>query len=232
MSSDFVKSVSQFAEMVGVQPSYVTMYVKRGKIYKTDNGIDITHPTNIAFINNIRSKSESKTDIKSEKSDKKTPSKTSKKTAKTSTTKSIPIIKTDYQSTNTNPVSDNFDVVSLDNQKKKEEINKKKLEVEKLKLTNARLRGEMIPTELVKNLITNFSASIIKSYREGSDRLLMEISHMKRLTLQEDALMKGELIKIINDSHDVAISETMKSLESILKSGPENLEDDEDEDED
>ena len=167
------------------------------------------------------------------KNQKKTESKPVKKTtSKKPTVKKEPIIKTDYQSTNTHPPTDNYDVVSLDNQKKQEEINKKKLEVEKLKLTNARLRGEMIPTELVKNLITNFSASIIKSYREGSDRLLMEISHMKRLTLEEDALMKGELIKIINNSHDVAISETMKSLESILKSGPENLEDDEDEDED
>jgi hypothetical protein len=226
MSSDFIKSVAQFAEMVGVQGAYITMNVKRGKIYKTDRGIDITHPTNIAFINNYRSKNDNK-------QPKKTESKPVKKTtSKKPPPKKEPIIKTDYQSTNTNPPTDNYDVVSLDNQKKQEEINKKKLEVEKLKLTNARLRGEMIPTELVKNLITNFSASIIKSYREGSDRLLMEISHMKRLTLEEDALMKGELIKIINDSHDVAISETMKSLESILKSGPENLEDDEDEDED
>jgi predicted transcriptional regulator len=226
MSSDFIKTISQFAEMVGVQPSYVSMYIKRGKIHSVDKKIDITNPTNVAFINNFRSKNENKQPKKTEnKSVKKT---TSKKPPQ----KIQPIIKTDYQSTNTNPSTDNYDVVSLDNQKKQEEINKKKLEVEKLKLTNARLRGEMIPTELVKNLITNFSASIIKSYREGSDRLLMEISHMKRLTLEEDALMKGELIKIINDSHDVAINETMKSLESILKSGPENLEDDEDEDED
>ena len=171
--------------------------------------------------------------LQENKNQKKTESKPVKKTtSKKPAAKKEPVIKTDYQSTNTHPPTDNYDVVSLDNQKKQEEINKKKLEVEKLKLTNARLRGEMIPTELVKNLITNFSASIIKSYREGSDRLLMEISHMKRLTLEEDALMKGELIKIINNSHDVAISETMKSLESILKSGPENLEDDEDEDED
>jgi predicted transcriptional regulator len=226
MSSDFIKTISQFAEMVGVQPSYVSMYIKRGKIHSVDKKIDITNPTNVAFINNFRSKNENK-------QPKKTESKTVKKAlSKKALSKTEPIIKTDYQSTNTNPPTDNYDIVSLDNQKKQEEINKKKLEVEKLKLTNARLRGEMIPTELVKNLITNFSASIIKSYREGSDRLLMEISHMKRLTLEEDALMKGELIKIINDSHDVAISETMKSLESILKSGPENLEYDEDEDED
>lgn len=223
---DFIKSISQFAEMVGVQGAYITMNVKRGKIYCVNKKIDITHPTNIAFINNYRAKNENK-------EPKKTESKPVKKTtSKKLAAKKEPIIKTDYQSTNTHPSTDNYDVVSLDNQKKQEEINKKKLEVEKLKLTNARLRGEMIPTELVKNLITNFSASIIKSYREGSDRLLMEISHMKRLTLEEDALMKGELIKIINDSHDVAINETMKSLESILKSGPENLEDDEDEDED
>jgi hypothetical protein len=226
MSSDFIKTISQFAQMVGVQPSYVSMYIRRVKIHSVDKKIDITNPTNVAFINNFRSKNENK-------QPKETESKSVKKTtSKKPPPKKEPIIKTDYQSTNTNPPTDNYDVVSLDNQKKQEEINKKKLEVEKLKLTNARLRGEMIPTELVKNLITNFSASIIKSYREGSDRLLMEISHMKRLTLEEDALMKGELIKIINDSHDVAISETMKSLESILKSGPENLEDDEDEDED
>lgn len=221
---ELVVKKGEFAKMLGLHPAYVDQYIKHNKIVTLADDkkmVDITHPANVAFMKHIKEKQKQKEGQPEIKKDNtpvhlKRPEKP--KRNKPETTK-------DY--TSTDPSESDDGIYNINQQKAKADLDKKLIEIERIKLINAKLRGQSVPTAMVKNLISTLSNTFISSYKESADKLLIEISHRKKLSLNESAEMKGELVKIINSAHDLAIDGALANLETILSLGPEmqNLED-------
>jgi len=191
-----------FAKMIGVVASYVDTYVKRGRIVVLANDhtlVDITDPTNAAFAKWVRENKKTKSEVPIEK-----------------TKSEIPKINIERKISE--PVTSEAEktVNKIMIRKNEADLEKKLVDIEEKKLKNSKLRGETIPTKMVKDLISQLSKSMISSYKDAAQLLLVEFSHRKKLSASEESEMNGELIKIINISHDRAISETKKQLEVII----------------
>ena len=216
-----VVSKGEFAKMLGKHPAYVDTYIKRNQIVTCANGkmIDITNEANVSFMRHIQRKNE----IKEQQVDQPTKKGYQKKTTtKKTTAKNVVVPQPkpqDYSSTD--PSESNQGIYNIKIQKEQADLDKKLLDAERVRLVNAKMRGENVPTLMVKNLIAQLSKSFISNYKEAADRLLIEISHRKKLTIAEEAEMKGLLVKIINESHDRAINEADKQLETIISVAPQ-----------
>lgn len=216
-----VVSKGEFAKMLGKHPAYVDTYIKRNQIVTCANGkmIDITNEANVSFMRHIQRKNE----IKEQQVDQPSKKGYQKKTTTKKTTEKkvvIPQLKPlDYSPTD--PSESNQGIYNIKIQKEQADLDKKLLDAERVRLVNAKMRGENVPTLMVKNLIAQLSKSFISNYKEAADRLLIEISHRKKLSVSEEAEMKGLLVKIINESHDRAINEADKQLETIISVAPQ-----------
>jgi hypothetical protein len=216
-----VVSKGEFAKMLGKHPAYVDTYIKRNQIVTCANGkmIDITNEANVSFMRHIQRNNE----IKEQQVDQQPKKGYQKKTTtKKTTAKNVvaPQLKPqDYSSID--PTESNQGIYNIKIQKEQADLDKKLLDAERVRLVNAKMRGENVPTLMVKNLIAQLSKSFISNYKEAADRLLIEISHRKKLTITEEAEMKGLLVKIINESHDRAINEADKQLETIISVAPQ-----------
>jgi hypothetical protein len=212
----------ELAKMLGVHPAYIDTYIKRGNIVADGKLVDTTHPANASFIQHIIRKNAEKERFNAvqeivveenkfvaPKSDVKPSKKGTKQTQNTKQT----------QQSNENQGDESIYNIKI--QKEQADLEKKLLDAERVRLINAKMRGENVPTKMVKNLVSQFSNSIITTYKDAADRLIMEFSHRKKLTLEEKAEMKGELISIINRAHDEAIEKTKTELESIIATGPD-----------
>lgn len=193
---------SDFAKMIGVVAAYVDTYVKRGRIIVTAENskmVDITNPTNADFARWVRENKKTKVAIPVEK-------------------KSIEVPKVHVEKyTTEEPKTEAEKTVNKIMIRKNEaDLEKKLVDIEEKKLKNSKLRGETIPTKMVKDLIAQLSKSMISAYKDSAQQLLVEFSHRKKLSASEESEMNGELIKIINSSHDKAISESKKQLEVIV----------------
>lgn len=87
-----------------------------------------------------------------------------------------------------------------------------------------KLLGKLIPTELVKMVFAQHSQSLVTSFKNGADVLIMDISKRKELTRKENAELNGRLIQIINKSVDEAIKASTKLLNNIIADHTEKRE--------
>jgi len=116
----------------------------------------------------------------------------------------------------------------LDEIKKQAEIDLKIAQIERTNLQNQKLRGDSIPTEMVKSTISILGHSFQSSYKNGAEAFILEFCHRLRVSAKIEAEMKGKLIDLINKSHGNAITEAKKSIESIVdQNAVKNLEEDE-----
>lgn len=107
-------------------------------------------------------------------------------------------------------------LVDLQKEKGTLEIQLKNNSIELQRLEIKKKRGELVPTQSVKNLIIKHSESIKTSYSEASDNLIVIISHKKQLSSEEVADIRSQFVKIINKAIDNAITFTLSGLNNIV----------------
>ena len=116
----------------------------------------------------------------------------------------------------------------LDEIKKQAEIDLKIAQIERTNLQNQKLRGDSIPTEMVKSTVSILGHSFQSSYKNGAEAFIIDFCHRMKAPAKIEAEMKGKIIKLINKSHSNAIIEAKKSIESIVdQNAVKNLEEDE-----
>lgn len=191
---------SEFAKMCGIGPSAITNAINRGQL-KDDNGrIDTSLPINYDYMMIARARN-GLSDL--------VPDNPSSVLSKIKAAQSEPVEK--------KTASDSDGAYDLERKKKLADLEKKNVDIRIALLTEQRLKGESIPTQLVRELINQLSKSFLESYRDKSEQLVINISHKNKLSAERTAEMKGELIKAINKSHDDAITEAITGLKSILQ---------------
>jgi len=205
-------SPKDFQDFCGISVKHFSTYVGRKKIVLSGGLVDDRDPVNAAFIQ------------KRLKIKEKSPKPEAKKEEK---------IKNDSKS---EPQKDNnpgeyseidrekLPYFELERQKKLADLIKVEADTRLSLLKEEKLMGLSIPTDLVKSLISQLSKSIISSFKDGADGFLIEISKLKSLNNTEVAEMRGQLVRIINNSTAKAINESKINMKAIVNNYSEKKE--------
>jgi hypothetical protein len=195
---------ADFARLCGVTTSYITQNVIRNKIVMTGKYIDDSISQNWGFLEKRREA------LKKEVNEVDETTATETKEVKTDKAK-IPKgkeVKTDADVEGTG-------LHQLEKKKKALDIQKITEEIEILKVKKDKLHGVVIPTELVKLVMSQFSASIATSFKNGAENWLIEISKIAGLNRTQVAEARGKLIKVINNSVNEAVDNSKKMVAQI-----------------
>lgn len=112
----------------------------------------------------------------------------------------------------------------IEREKKIADLEKTKAETVYKELQIAKIKGQQIPTELVKSVVSILSKSLVSAFKDGSDLMLIEISKRKKLSGTETAELKGLFTKIINESSIKAMAEARKGIKIIANDFSEKRE--------
>ena len=207
-----LRTKAETARFLGKSPQYISTNIDRGRIVQNSQRlIDDSHPINKALFDKILSE------------------------------KSVAIVIPEKKKRGRKPKGfyDNVPDVTessvdaslgLDQQKKQAEIIRISVATEKLKLEIQRIRGQSIPTDLVQNVISALGQSFQTSYKNGSSLLVMNMAHQMRMSPEQEAKFKTELIELINESHRNAISDAKNSIKQIIQQTKKSVHQDEAED--
>jgi len=189
----------EFAEKCGIGLNYLSVNKKRSKVVVDEHGfVDDMNPINQLFLQKCLSRPKK---VSSEAVEEITiPEKKKKKDKK---------LENDEFSRQNTLIKLQEEKGTLDIQVKNNSIQLQRLEIQKKK-------GELVPTESVKNLIIKHSESIKTSYSEASDNLIVIISHKKQLSSEEIADIRSQFVKIVNKAIDNAISFTLAGLKNVV----------------
>lgn len=89
-------------------------------------------------------------------------------------------------------------------------------EIEKLKLDNAKKRGEVIPSELIKPVFLQHNQNILTEFKNAADEILRDFSKKKSLSVNETAELKGKMVETINEAITKAVTASSKSVDAIV----------------
>lgn len=184
----------EFAFICGKSTSNLTTYIKRGKIIlRPDKLIDDAEEINQAFLDKWRSKADagSTTDTESTGDFDEISSPESKKS---------------QQQTHS----------GLSQIKLQREIELKEIAIKKGKIEYDQLVGKSIPVEVVKDLFRRLGVEMITAYKDGAESLLVEINHKFKIPDGDRAILRGNLIGVINRCHERAIAAAKKGIEQMV----------------
>lgn len=201
----------EFARKCDISDAYLTVMKKRGKVVLTEDGkIDDTDPLNRMFVDRQKElalKRSAKKKVSDELPDEE--EKRSEKPSK-GQKKSKPDPNGGSLSQQT------LEKINLDKRKREIEIEKMQRESRILSVQEQKLAGKLIPTDIVKGLFAQHFKSVIMSFNQGIEQILVEFSTKYRLNRNEKAELKGQMIRIINKSVDEAIQLSKKEIQNVV----------------
>jgi hypothetical protein len=209
---------AQFADLCRLKKdtarAYIASNIKRGKIILTKDGyIDDSNEANRDFLQRCLDKASATVDISIQESNQKL------KTPEAAETENV---KQDTGSHGAkkerkrNGPSEGGSKYELDLEKKELEIEKLKVDTRLQELKEEKIRGEVIPITLVKQLFSTHSQSIITSQKDGIEYLLISISKEAVLTGDQLAKLRGKMVEILNEATDKAIESTKRNMKSLI----------------
>jgi len=117
---------------------------------------------------------------------------------------------------------ENSSFIDLEHQAKKIDIQNKEASLRLSELREQKLRGETMPTEVVKSMLHVNNSSILTSFKAGVDVIIDQISKKKSLTRKDEAELRGEMIEVLNNCVDEAIELSKKEIKNIIASYQES----------
>lgn len=200
-------SQSEFAKLIGKSNAYVSTYISRGKILKSGDVIDSTVQKNIDIMMKLGVDVDAINGATTKR-----PTKPPTVTKKPQETKKENSKKIDISPP---PPENTGGQYQLDLDKKEAELEFKQVQTRIKLIEEERLRGELIPVDLVSEMISQLSRSIITTYKDSMDKFLIEVSHRKKMSDKDTAELKGLMVEQINKAHDNAITEAIKELKDV-----------------
>lgn len=113
-------------------------------------------------------------------------------------------------------------VRNLSLEQKKENLRKTTAEADKKELEAAKLRGEAVPVDLVRNIVSQLSQSFIMQFRDAAEGYMFEIAHAAKLKEKEIADLRGKLVESINGAMQTAVEIARKDLKSLAAEYSQN----------
>jgi hypothetical protein len=190
--------------MCGLSAGNLSNYIKRGKVILTGELIDDTKPENIDFLQKFA-------DRKLEKSNE-----SEQNTGEISNEPIKSTKKEPAQRQKTTNESEGEGGYSLDRKLKAQELKKKEAETRLLNLKEEKIRGEHIPTELIRSIIILQSQSFVTAFKNGMEDFITIVAKTKGMNVNEVAEARGELIRVINTTANKAVDLAKKGVDSIV----------------
>lgn len=211
-----IHSKSDFAKLCALTSGNLTNYIKRGKVNMGPDGIDDEDLLNRDFLEHRRGR------VKNIPTPRNPPPPPEKK---------LRMIRPDPGKPEDEvpdvPEEDEDDIEIPENggdnsmyllHKKKlsAEIRKKHREINLLQLREEKIRGEVIPVDLIKNLFKAHTQSILSAQKDGIEDLLIQISAENRLKGEQLARLRGKMVTILNAGIEKSVAMTRRNLKMIV----------------
>jgi hypothetical protein len=190
--------------MCGLSAGNLSNYIKRGKVILTGELIDDTKPENIDFLQKFA-------DRKLEKSNESEINTGEIVDKHSNNTKKEPVVRQ-----KTTPEGETEGGYSLDRKLKAQELKKKEAETRLLNLKEEKIRGEHIPTELIRSIIILQSQSFVTAFKNGMEDFITIMAKAKGMNVNEVAEARGELIRVINSTANKAVDLAKKGIDNIV----------------
>lgn len=96
------------------------------------------------------------------------------------------------------------------------EKDKKKTDLEILRMKRDKMRGDVVPTDVVKQAVSRIFTGLLTGLKQGNENFLNEISKRANLSRNDLAELRQELGKILNHCIDEAVDSSKKELNNIV----------------
>ena len=199
---------SQFAKHCGKKNAHVSMAITRGRLVLSGDYIDSEIPENKAVMEKWR------VAAGMDASDTTTPA--TKESSPQAPEISAPAKSTPPAPKVSAPSAVSSNLSSLEREKKRAEIDWKLEKTQETALKNAKLRGELIPTTMVLDVVGMLGHSFQTQYEIGATNLIMELGHKMKLTPEIEGEIKEKLVVLINKAHKKAIDEAKTGIKNVI----------------
>lgn len=200
-------SKKDFAALCGFSSRELSVYIGRGKVIMSGKEIDDSDPTNRDFV--LKRKGQA---------------------APAPPEKNLRMIKPDPgddispgdESDDDDPDDGLIDddgsesSYALNKKKLKKQIGKLEVDTRLQELKEEKMRGELIPVDLVRNLFRAHTQSIITSMKDGIEELLINFSVEARLKGDQLASLRGKMVGILNTGVDKSVIISQRNMRSIV----------------
>jgi hypothetical protein len=197
-------SKKDFASLCGFSTRDLAVYIKRNKVIMSGDYVDDSHSVNKEFLEKRRGKVE--------------PAPPEKKLRLLKPDPGVLDVPNTGDETDEGD-GDDGDVESgyqLNKKKLKKQIAKLEVDTRLQELKEEKLRGELIPVELVKNLFRSYTQSIVTANKDGIEELLINFSLEHRLKGDQLSTLRGKVVGILNSSVDKSVTVAQKNLQSLI----------------
>lgn len=190
---------AQFAEKCRIAKkgsAYIATYIKRGKIIASGDYIDDTIQENAEF---LRKQLEKNTANQAEISNK----------------EEVPKVANPVRHVPAAPVIEDPDYIpnisaEIDKKIKQQDLQKKQVEIRLLEIREQKLRGEVIPTNLVKEAFSRYSKLMVTEFDNTLDRVFSMAAMKFKISNEQMVTFKAEIKQELNKTTDIA-ADTMNS---------------------
>jgi hypothetical protein len=196
-------SIQEFGDLIGKSHYWVHQYIKRGKIIKSGEHIDTNYIVNEAFLKKWQSGT-----VKASAN----PRGRRSKEVDESAPPEIPKQKL-FKPPPEPPKPSGFE---MDAELKEFELRKKKADAELAEEKLRKVRGEVIPSDLIKSVFERYSRSAHMAFKNAAENLLQEIQQLSGLSNKEMADLRSRIIPITNEGIKEAFETALSEVDLIV----------------
>ena len=193
-------SKKKFAQLCGKQAAHVSTNIARGKLITTGDLIDTDIEENHELMNKWRMQ-ENMEPLERETESKQPAQKT---------------IDLSGPKEQTEPSPSKSEISALNKRKTLIEIEYKQSKTNETKLKNAKLRGELIPTNMVVDMFGMLGHQFQTQYEHGASELVAEITHKLKVSNELRGEIGEKLTELINKSHKTAIEDAKIAIRNVI----------------
>ena len=206
-------SRSEFGDKCGLKKStaraYIGTNIKRGKIILSGKFIDDSLPENAEFLRKEIEKNRGK-QIED-----------SVTTSKPSTPK-VPDVSKPVRSNPEEPEVDDPDytpsnTAALDRELKQRDLEKKREEIRLLEIREQKLRGEVVPTEEIKDSFKRYSHFMVTQFDNTLDRIFAMAASKFKVSNEQMVSFKAQIRTELNKTTDIAADMAKSDFAKIIQ---------------
>lgn len=199
---------AQFAEKCGIKnkgSAYIATYIKRGKLILSGDYIDDTVAENRDFLNK-----QIERNAKTEQNTKPPKSRAGHLKIAPPARPDIPVpnvSEPDYSGENTG---------GIDKKIKLQQYEKLKVDTRLQEIKEQKLRGVLIPTDLVRDLFARYTKLVVGEFGNTLDKFITRVSGEHAIPNEKQAKYRVEILDGINEMNESAINDTLKNLRQLI----------------
>jgi hypothetical protein len=203
----------EFAERCGMKTNQLAVYIKRGKVV-VGNGelIDTKNEKNKAFLQRYSGQTTEANLIKEIAAVTPPESATHKRRDA--------FVRAEPDSDLEEDDDDLVDIPALPQSERKLKFLdtlKREQEVRLLRIKEEKLKGQVVPSELIKPVMLQHNQSILSEFKNATDEILRVFAKRRDLQPDEVADIRGQLTLILNEAISKAATATAKSIDGIIE---------------